>query len=205
MSSPAPVNEEHPLVDFFSWRGRLGRSEYFQRLTMATLIFMMGLYLQFSNEPAFSRALGLTEESPWHPLYFVPLLAELVGAFGNPMTLPAFILTGIISADPAPASAAMGDSHPALCIFLFAAANLLLFVSGFWSLALTMRRLRDAGTSPKRLAAWFSVFVPLSFLMSFEEAPFISLLILPFLAWMIVWLIVQWRAVLRPALPKIPS
>ncbi len=73
-----------------------------------------------------------------------------------------------------------------------------MLVSGLWSLALTMRRLRDAGASAKRLAKFFAVFVPMSFLMSFEELPFAAVLFLPFLIWIIVWLVVQWRMVLRP-------
>ncbi len=188
------MNSDNLLADTFSWRGTIGRREYFQRLTMATLIFMAGLLLQFCYEPAFTQALGLTGESAWHPVFFIPLLVEFVCVFGNPMTLPAFIVTAIFT----PASVPGGGDHPGLCLLLFAAATLLMLVSGLWSLALTMRRLRDAGASAKRLAKFFAVFIPLSFLMSFEELPFAALLLLPFLIWIIVWLIVQWRAVLRP-------
>ncbi len=114
------MNSDNLLADTFSWRGTIGRREYFQRLTMAALIFMAGLHLQCNNEPAFTQALGLTDASAWHPVFFIPLLVELVCVFGNPMTLPAFIVTAIFTPATVPGGvttpgSACSSSPPPRC------------------------------------------------------------------------------------------
>ncbi len=188
------------LFSFFSWRGTLNRRDYFRRVALATALFMAGVCLQLNYEEALGYTLSLEQASSWHPLFFIPLLLELLSAFGNPLALPAFFFTGsVVSAPEAAQAAAMATSSPALCISLFLLATLLMLGSGLYSLALCMRRLRDTGASPFRLVAFFAVFVPLSFLLSFEELPFSQLLALPYFIWFFVWLFVQWRMLLRPA------
>ncbi len=130
----------------FSWRGTLRRRPYFLRSIPATALFLLGFFLILSLNAA-----SLPGEPVSVLAAALAVICATVSSFATPLAaLGSVFLYGISQMEQSFMNELNSLLPPAdsggytLCL---AAAILLMLTGSLWLLALTVRRLRDAGIS----------------------------------------------------------